>query len=285
MNQQKKKQALSYDAPGKDRIKYIIAVASGKGGTGKSTVTANIALALVTQGYSVGVLDADIYGPSQGRMLGAADDTRPKVVKIKEKPYYLPVLLHELQVMSMAFLTDERTPMIWRGPMASGALQQMLLQTYWDGLDILLVDMPPGTGDIQLTLSQKISLSGSLIVTTPQDIALLDAQRAIEMFNKVNVPVLGVVENMAWHTCPQCGHKESVFGKGGGKKLSDEYSTLLLGSVPLALSIREQADSGTPSVVAAPDGEYALAYKKIATQLTKQLNKADTSQLPDIHTV
>ena len=281
---QKKTQASNtYHFPGKDRVKHVIAIASGKGGVGKSTVTANLALALVAQGYSVGVLDADIYGPSQGKMLGVADGSRPKVTKVGDQPYYVPFSAHGLQLMSMALLTDEKTPMVWRGPMASGALQQMLLQTWWTGLDFLLVDMPPGTGDIQLTLSQRASLSGCVVVTTPQDIALLDAQRAIEMFRKVHVPVLGVVENMAWHTCSQCGHKEAVFGQGGGSRLSESYDTPLLGTLPLALTIRQQADSGAPTVLSSPEGEHALSYKKIAEAMVKKIEKINYST-PDIQT-
>jgi len=274
--------SIVYQPPDTNRVKNIIAVASGKGGVGKSTVTANLALALLENGNQVGVLDADIYGPSQGKMLGVSEGTRPKVIKVDGLPYYSPVQAYKLQVMSMAFLTDERTPMIWRGPMASGALQQMLLQTWWDGLDVLLVDMPPGTGDIQLTLSQKVSLTGSVVVTTPQDIALLDARRAVEMFAKVKVPTLGVVENMAWHTCHQCGHKEAIFGEGGGETLARDYDTCFLGAVPLAISIREKTDAGKPLTFSEPKGEYAKAYQLIATKLMEQVNDISTSP-PTIH--
>lgn len=281
---QAKTQAGSvYHPPGKERVKHIIAIASGKGGVGKSTVTANLALALMAEGYRVGVLDADIYGPSQGKMLGVAEGVRPEVTKIEGQSYYVPVKAQGLQLMSMALLTDERTPMVWRGPMASGALQQMLLQTWWSDLDFLLVDMPPGTGDIQLTLSQRVSLSGSVVVTTPQDIALLDAKRAIEMFSKVNVPVLGVVENMAWHTCSECGHHEAIFGEGGGDILSDEYGVSLLGQLPLARSIREQADCGEPTVMAAPESEHTQVYLTIAENIVKQVENAElNTQMPTI---
>ena len=267
-----------------NQIKHTVAVASGKGGVGKSTVTANLALALAEDGYSVGVLDADIYGPSQGRMLGVAESVRPQSVRIDGKAYYVPVTAYGLQVMSIAFLTDERTPMVWRGPMASGALQQMLLQTSWGSLDFLLVDMPPGTGDIQLTLSQKASLSGSVIVTTPQDIALQDAMRAIEMFKKVNVPTLGIVENMAGHICPKCQHHDAVFGQGGGERLSQDYAVPLLGSLPLAASIQAQTDGGRPTVIASEgSNDCAHYYKDIAKNLLKQLDEGHASlQLPDI---
>ncbi|WP_110690930.1 iron-sulfur cluster carrier protein ApbC [Salinicola endophyticus] len=242
-------------------IKHIVAVASGKGGVGKSTVTANLALAMAAEGYRVGLLDADIYGPSQSRMLGLPENTRPEVVDEKNMK---PVVAHGIQAMSMAFMVDINQPMVWRGPMVSGAFQQLLNQTLWDDLDFLFIDMPPGTGDIQLTLAQKVSVDGAVIVTTPQDIALLDARKGIEMFRKVNVPVLGVVENMSLHVCSQCGHSEPIFGSGGGERIAEQYATQLLGQLPLTLSIREQADGGQPSVIAEPDGEVAQTFRRIA---------------------
>jgi ATP-binding protein involved in chromosome partitioning len=230
-------------------IKHIVAVASGKGGVGKSTTTVNLALAMAQAGFKVGVLDADIYGPSLGLMLGIAEGNHPETMQEK---WFLPIQAHGVSVMSMAFLVDANSPMVWRGPMAAGALQQMLLQTNWGELDYLFVDMPPGTGDIQLTLCQKAQVSGAVIVTTPQDLALLDARKGIEMFKKVNVPVLGVVENMSTHVCSQCSHEEAIFGAGGGVALAQEYGTELLASLPLSMEIRILVDGGTPSVVAEP---------------------------------
>lgn len=263
------------------RIKNIIAVVSGKGGVGKSTVTANLALMLKDIGLETGILDADVYGPSQGKILGISEDIKPSVTKKENTNYYLPVTACGIPVMSMAFLTSERTPMIWRGPMASGALQQMLLQTWWGSLDVLLVDMPPGTGDIQLTLAQKASLAGSIVVTTPQDIALLDAQRAIEMFKKVNIPITGIVENMAMHICPQCGHKEAIFGQGGAKRLADDYHVKLLGSLPLERIVREQGDQGRPVVTT--NKEHAKAYTAIANGMMEELSQTPPDvQLPVI---
>ncbi len=253
-------------------IRNIIAVASGKGGVGKSTTTANLALALAAEGARVGVLDADIYGPSQGLMFGIADGVRPDVITEGEQQFFVPIEAHGVQVMSMAFLVTENTPMVWRGPMVSGALQQLLTQTRWDKLDYLVVDMPPGTGDIQLTLAQRVPVAGSVIVTTPQDLALLDARKGIEMFRKVDVPVLGVVENMATHTCTNCGHTEHLFGEGGGSILADEYDTELLASLPLTLRIREQADGGNPSVIAEPDGEIAMTYRELARRMAARLS-------------
>lgn len=238
-------------------IKHIIAVASGKGGVGKSTTAVNLALALQALGGSVGLLDADIYGPSQQRMLGLSEGTKPEQ---KDGKWLLPVMAHGLKTMSMGFLASERTPMVWRGPMAGGALVQMLDQTLWGELDYLVIDMPPGTGDIQLTLSQKATVAGAVIVTTPQDIALLDARKGIEMFRKVDVPILGIIENMAVHICSQCGHAEHIFGRDGGERVSQDYSVPLLASLPLALLIREQTDSGTPTVIAAPDSAEAQLY-------------------------
>lgn len=245
-------------------IKNIVAVASGKGGVGKSTTSVNLALALAAEGARVGLLDADIYGPSQPIMLGIGKDVRPQQ---KDAEHFLPIMAHGLQTMSMGYLVTEKTPMVWRGPMVSGALQQMLTQTYWDDLDYLIVDMPPGTGDIQLTLSQKVPVTGAVIVTTPQDIALLDAIKGIEMFRKVDIPVIGVVENMALHVCSQCGHTEHIFGEGGAQRLVSEYQTTLLGQLPLDIHIRQQSDNGVPVVVADPESELALRYRDMARRL------------------
>jgi ATP-binding protein involved in chromosome partitioning len=262
------------DQPMLAGVRNIIAVASGKGGVGKSTTTVNLALALAKLGAKVGILDADIYGPSQGLLLGIGAK-RPNV---RDQKYMLPNEAYGIKSMSMAYLVTEQTPMVWRGPMATGALQQLLFQTDWQALDYLFVDMPPGTGDIQLTLSQKVPVSGAVIVTTPQDIALLDAKKAIEMFNKVNVPILGVVENMAVHHCSHCGHQEHIFGEGGGERIAKDYGSELLGALPLALSIREQADSGKPTVVAEPEGAIAQHYltiaQKMAAALWQQKQKA-----------
>lgn len=252
-------------------VKNVIAVASGKGGVGKSTTAANLALALVNEGAKVGMLDADIYGPSQGIMLGVASGTRPGV---HEEKYFVPIEAMGIKVMSMAFLADDTTAMAWRGPMAAGALQQMLTQTLWGELDYLVVDMPPGTGDIQLTLSQKVSVAGAVIVTTPQDIALLDAKKGIEMFRKVNIPVLGVVENMAVHVCSNCGHAEHVFGEGGGERLAGLYEVDLLASMPLSMDIRLQCDGGKPTTVAEPDSQIALLYQQLARKVGARLGIA-----------
>ena len=260
----------SESAPAMANVRNIIAVASGKGGVGKSTTSVNLALALAAEGARVGLLDADIYGPSVQMMLGVASGTRPKQFGSQ---HLLPVEAHGLQSMSMAYLVTEKTPMVWRGPMASGALQQLLNQTYWQDLDYLIIDMPPGTGDIQLTLSQKVPLAGAVIVTTPQDIALLDAKKGIEMFSKVSVPVLGVVENMAVHICSQCGHAEHIFGEGGGHAIAAEYGVPMLGALPLSLQIREQADSGQPVMVADPDGEAAGLYRDVALNMAAALAK------------
>jgi len=256
------------DGAGLAGVKHIIAVASGKGGVGKSTTAVNLALALQAEGHRVGLLDADIYGPSQQLMLGIAEGTRPGQ---KDGQYLLPVPAHGLQTMSMGYLVSEKTPMVWRGPMAGGALQQMLGQTLWDDLDYLVVDMPPGTGDIQLTLSQQVPVSGAVIVTTPQDIALLDAIKGIEMFRKVDIPVLGVVENMAWHRCSQCGHKDFLFGEGGGERLAAEYQVELLGALPLEKAIRERTDAGQPTVVSEPDSDAAQEYRGIARKVVAKL--------------
>lgn len=262
-------------------VKNIVAVSSGKGGVGKSTTTVNLALAMAAEGYRVGILDADIYGPSMGTMLGVASGTRPEPVGEKGMK---PVLAQGLQVMSIAFLIDEDQPMVWRGPMASGALQQLLNETLWDNLDYLFIDMPPGTGDIQLTLSQKVPLSGAVVVTTPQDIALLDAKKGIEMFRKVDVPVLGIVENMSIHICSNCGHSEPIFGEGGGEHLAQRYDTPMLGALPLTLSIRELTDSGKPTVASAPDSAEAQIYREIARKVNSALidSRSADNSIPNI---
>ncbi len=251
-------------------VKNIVAIASGKGGVGKSTTAVNLALALAKEGARVGILDADIYGPSLGIMLGVPVGQRPEV---KDEKFFLPIKAHGLQAMSMSFLVTKETPMVWRGPMASSALTQMLNQTVWDRLDYLVVDMPPGTGDIQLTLAQRAAVAGAVIVTTPQDIALQDAAKGIEMFRKVTVPVLGVVENMALHICPECGHQSHIFGEGGGDRIARDYATVLLATLPLAVQIREQADSGRPTVAADPDGVLAQSYRDGARHLAARLWK------------
>jgi len=227
----------------------------------------------------VGLLDADIYGPSLGVMLGVAEGTRPET---RDGQWLLPVAAHGLKTMSMAYLTNERTPAVWRGPMAGGALVQMLEQTEWGSLDYLIIDMPPGTGDIQLTLSQKAQLAGAVIVTTPQDLALLDARKGIEMFRKVDVPVLGVIENMALHVCSNCGHAESIFGSDGGERIAGEYHVPLLGSLPLDREIREQTDAGTPTVIAAPDSPAAQAYLAAAKALADTLGGDNAPAAPTI---
>ena len=243
-------------------VRNVIAVASGKGGVGKSTVSANLALALSAEGGKVGVLEADIYGPSQPRMLGISG--RPE---IKGEENLDPMRGYQLQAMSIGFLIEEDTPMIWRGPMVTQMLDQMLQQTQWSDLDYLIVDLPPGTGDIQLTLAQKVPVSGAVIVTTPQDIALLDARKAIKMFEKVEIPVLGIVENMSTHICTNCGHEEHIFGEGGGRRIADEYGVGHLGDVPLDVRIREDADNGRPTMVSDPDGELAKVYRTIARKV------------------
>ena len=249
-------------------VKNIIAVASGKGGVGKSTTSVNLALALAAEGANVGILDADIYGPSQPRMLGTTQ--RPESADGKSIE---AIKRYGLQAMSMGFLIDEEEPMIWRGPMVTQALEQMLNDTNWQDLDYLVIDLPPGTGDIQLTLSQKVPVSGAIIVTTPQDISLLDARKALKMFEKVNVPVLGVVENMSTHICSQCGHEEHIFGAGGGDKMAKQYDVDLLGNLPLDIQIREDADNGHPTVVADPDGAIAKNYRQIALRIAARLAK------------
>ncbi len=267
--------------PGMQGIKNIIAVASGKGGVGKSTTAANLALALARDGAKVGVLDADIYGPSQGILFGIAEGTKPAV---KDEKYFVPLTAHGIELMSMAFLVDDKTPMVWRGPMVSGALLQLITQTAWSELDYLVVDMPPGTGDIQLTLAQKVPVAGSIIVTTPQDLALLDAKKGIEMFSKVHIPVLGVVENMAVHICSNCGHSEHLFGEGGGERLAQEYGVELLASLPLSILIREQADGGKPTVLAEPECQISMIYQDLARHATARL-AALNAQAPAMPTI
>jgi ATP-binding protein involved in chromosome partitioning len=262
------------------RVKNVVAVASGKGGVGKSTTTVNLALALAAEGARVGILDADIYGPSQPMMMGISG--RPESADGKSMD---PLSNYGVEVMSIGFLIDDDQAMIWRGPMATQALDQLLRQTNWGELDYLLVDMPPGTGDIALTLSQRVPLTGAVIVTTPQDIALLDAKKGLKMFEKVGVPVLGIVENMAVYCCPNCGHVEHIFGADGGKRMAAEYGVDYLGALPLNMGIRQQADSGMPTVVAEPDGEIASLYKGVArTVAVKIAQKAKdfSSKFPTI---
>jgi ATP-binding protein involved in chromosome partitioning len=254
--------------PSMHKVKNIVAVASGKGGVGKSTTSVNLALALAAEGAKVGILDADIYGPSVPKMLGIEEATRPEFI---DEKHFNPIFAHGIQSMSMGYMVTDSTPMVWRGPMVSGALQQLLGQCMWHDLDYLVVDMPPGTGDIQLTLSQKVPVSGSVIVTTPQDIATLDAKKGIEMFRKVDIPVLGVIENMAMHTCSNCGHEEHIFGSGGGERIANDYQSELLGSLPLELSIREQADLGEPSVVHESASAISKQYRDIARKLAARL--------------
>ena len=261
-------------------VKNIIAVASGKGGVGKSTTAVNLALALAAEGAQVGILDADIYGPSQPMMLGITG--RPTSV---EENTMEPMEGHGIQASSIGFLIDDDAPMVWRGPMVTSALEQLLRQTRWRDLDYLIVDMPPGTGDIQLTLAQKVPVTGAVIVTTPQDIALLDARKGLKMFEKVGVPIVGIIENMSTYVCPSCGHEEHVFGTGGGQKMCQEYGVDFLGSLPLNLSIREQADAGRPTVVADPDGAISAIYKTIARQVAIKvatLSKDMSSKFPSI---
>ena len=257
-------------------VRNVIAVASGKGGVGKSTVSANLALALSAEGAKAGVLDADIYGPSQPRMLGVGGRPESKDGKSLE-----PMNSYQVQVMSIGFLIEEDTPMIWRGPMVTQALEQLLQDTQWRDLDYLIIDLPPGTGDIQLTLAQKVPVSGAVIVTTPQDIALLDARKALKMFEKVEIPVLGIIENMSTHICSNCGHEEHIFGEGGGKRMSVEYSVEHLGDIPLDGRIRSDADAGRPTVVADPDGSLAQAYRTIARNASGILSvrKRDYSEV------
>jgi ATP-binding protein involved in chromosome partitioning len=261
-------------------VKNIIAVASGKGGVGKSTTAINLALALSSEGASVGLLDADIYGPSQPQMLGISEQPESKDGKKLE-----PLRAHGLQAMSIGFLIDPETPMVWRGPMVTQALQQLLMDTNWDEVDYLVIDLPPGTGDIQLTLAQQVPVTGAIIVTTPQDIALLDARKGLKMFEKVGIPILGIVENMSTHICSKCGHEEHIFGAGGGERMAKDYDVEMLGSLPLDIRIREQVDSGNPTVVADPDGRIAEIYRAIARRVAvKVAEKAKdmTAKFPNI---
>jgi ATP-binding protein involved in chromosome partitioning len=249
-------------------VKNIIAIASGKGGVGKSTVAVNLALALSAEGATVGILDADIYGPSQPRMLGVSMKPESKDGKKME-----PIMSYHLQAMSIGFLVDEETPMIWRGPMVTQALEQLLRETNWQDLDYLIIDLPPGTGDIQLTLAQKVPVTGAVIVTTPQDIALLDARKGLKMFEKVEIPVMGIVENMSTHICSKCGHEEHIFGEGGGQRMAEENDVDFIGSIPLDIRIREQTDSGKPTVVADPDGRLSQIYRDIARRVAGKLSR------------
>ena len=261
-------------------VKNIIAIASGKGGVGKSTTAVNLALALQAEGATVGILDADIYGPSQPRMLGVSDKPESKDGKSLE-----PLMGHGIQSMSIGYLIEEETPMIWRGPMVTQALEQLLNDTQWKDVDYLIIDLPPGTGDIQLTLAQKVPVSGAVIVTTPQDIALLDARKALKMFEKVDVAVLGIVENMSIHICSNCGHEEHIFGTGGGQSMAEDYEVDLLGALPLDKQIREEVDGGTPTVAAEPEGRIAEIYRDIARRMAAKLSlraKEFSAKFPNI---
>lgn len=261
-------------------VKNIIAIASGKGGVGKSTTAVNLALALVAEGARVGLLDADIYGPSQPQMLGISGQPQSADGKSLE-----PMEAYGLQAMSIGFLIDVETPMVWRGPMVTQALQQLLNETRWNEVDYLVIDLPPGTGDIQLTLAQQVPVTGAVIVTTPQDIALLDARKGLKMFEKVGIPILGIVENMSTHICSKCGHEEHIFGSGGGDRMAKDYEVEMLGALPLDVGIREQGDSGRPTVVAEPDGRIAEIYRGIARRVAVKIAdqaKDMTSKFPNI---
>ena len=261
-------------------IKNVIAIASGKGGVGKSSTAVNLALALSYEGANVGILDADIYGPSQPKMLGIAQKPNSKDGKSMD-----PLIAHGIQAMSIGFLVDQETPMVWRGPMVTSTLEQLLKETNWDDLDYLIIDLPPGTGDIQLTLAQKIPVTGAIIVTTPQDIALLDARRGLKMFEKVNIPILGIVENMSTHICSNCGHEEHIFGKDGGVKMCVDYNTELLGSLPLDINIRKDLDAGKPSIISNPNSQISEIYKSIARKSAlkvAELAEDHSSKFPDI---
>ena len=263
-----------------DNVKNIIAVASGKGGVGKSTTAVNLALALAAEGAKVGLLDADIYGPSQPRMLGVSGQPESRDGRTLE-----PMQSYGLQAMSIGFLVDEETPMIWRGPMVTQALEQLLNDTNWDSLDYLVIDLPPGTGDTQLTLAQKVPVSGAVIVTTPQDIALLDARKGFKMFEKVEVPVLGIVENMSIHICSQCGHEEHIFGEGGGQRMATQYGVDFLGALPLDIRIREETDGGKPTVVAEPESRISQIYREIGRKTAAKLAlqaKSYAAKFPNI---
>ncbi|MBL8419718.1 MAG: iron-sulfur cluster carrier protein ApbC [Dechloromonas sp.] len=262
-------------------VKNIIAIASGKGGVGKSTTAVNLALALAQEGASVGILDADIYGPSQPQMLGLAGE-QPES---RDGQSMEPLQAYGVQAMSIGFMVDVETPMVWRGPMVAQALDQLISQTKWHDVDYLIVDMPPGTGDIQLSLAQKVPVTGAVIVTTPQDIALIDARKGLKMFEKVNIPILGIVENMSIHICSQCGHEEHIFGTGGGEKMCADYDVDFLGSLPLEMAIREMTDGGKPTVVGAPDSRTAEIYRGIARRIAvkiAQKAKDMTSKFPNI---
>ncbi len=261
-------------------VKNIIAVASGKGGVGKSTTAVNLALALAAEGASVGILDADIYGPSQPTMLGITGRPESRDGKTLE-----PMMGHGLQAISIGFMIDVDTPMVWRGPMVTQALEQLLKDTHWKGVDYLVVDLPPGTGDIQLTLAQKVPVTGAVIVTTPQDIALIDARKGLKMFEKVGIPIIGIVENMSTHICSNCGHEEHIFGAGGAEKMCKDFNAEFLGALPLDIHIREQTDSGKPTVVADPDGRSAEIYRRIARRVAVKISeqaKDMTSKFPNI---
>ncbi|MES9901829.1 MAG: iron-sulfur cluster carrier protein ApbC [Sedimenticola sp.] len=263
-----------------DNVKNIIAVASGKGGVGKSTTAINLALALAEEGATVGILDADIYGPSQPRMLGISGQPESKDGKTME-----PKVNYGLQAMSIGFLIDEETPMIWRGPMVTQALEQLLNDTNWDNLDYLIIDLPPGTGDTQLTLAQKVPVSGAVIVTTPQDIALLDAKKGFKMFEKVEVPILGIVENMSIHICSNCNHEEHIFGEGGGRRMAEEYGVNFLGALPLDIRIREETDNGKPTVAVDPEARISQIYREIARKTAAKLAlqaKSYAAKFPNI---
>lgn len=256
-------------------VNNVIAVASGKGGVGKSTTAVNLALGMASIGAKVGILDADIYGPSLGLMLGVPPNRRPEV---RDGKFFVPVRAHGIETMSMSMLVDDRTPMVWRGPMASGALQQLLGQSLWSDVDYLIVDMPPGTGDIQLTLSQQVAVSGAVIVTTPQNIALADAIKGIEMFQKVNIPILGVIENMSYFECDGCGKRHEIFDAAGGARVANDYSTRLLGEFPLDPAIRANTDAGNPPVVSDPDGAIARGFRDAARRTAAALWEAASQQ-------
>jgi len=262
------------------QVKNIVVVASGKGGVGKSTTAVNLALAMAKQGHKVGLFDADIYGPSQPMMLGIAPGTRPEIIDGKVMK---PVEVHGIKCNSVGLLVDENQAMVWRGPMVVGAFNQILNDTQWGDLDFLIVDMPPGTGDIQLSLSQSVPVSGAVIVTTPQDVALLDAKRGIEMFRKVEIPILGIVENMSIHVCSECGHSEHIFGDGGANRIAQNYDVPLLGHLPLDVKIREQCDEGKPAVASDPNSKVSEIYFEIATKVAEQLAVTSTAKvMPNI---
>ncbi|MFT7128631.1 MAG: ATP-binding protein involved in chromosome partitioning [Gammaproteobacteria bacterium] len=257
------------------QVKNIVAVSSAKGGVGKSTTAVNLALALHAEGAKVGILDADIYGPSQRTMLGVADDIKPQLV---DEKFVKPIVRLGIKSMSIAYMNSEKTPVLWRGPMAVRALQQFLEQTLWGELDYLIVDMPPGTGDIQISLAQQVAVSGAVIITTPQEVALVDVRKGIEMFNKTEIPVLGIVENMAAHSCSKCGHQEAIFGSGGAEAVAEEYNVNLLGSLPLDTRIRANVDAGLPTVASDPTGNLAEKYIALANQVSAHLWKTNLNR-------